>query len=97
MKIITLFLILVLSISVYAKTEARIELGFESKQKRNLAAAGAAVDAVNIISAFANMNSQNSNGRVKGRVPDSPSFTNKDGALTPSSKTKVKKTSIIIK
>ena len=98
MKSITLFLILVLSISVYAKTEADINLGLnlglKTKQKRDLAAAGGAVDAVNAIAAFSSLNYQNS----KGRVPVSPSFTNTNGALTPSNiNSKSTKKNIIIK
>ncbi len=89
MKSLTFALILIMSISVYAQTEAGLKPGFKtSKQKREIAASARNVDAGLV--ALANFNkttaepSRNNMGYV-----GSP-FENKSGAFTRADSDKLK-------
>lgn len=82
MKILTFICVLVVSVSVYAKTEARlIEKGFsekEPKQQRNVAA-----DTVTDMSAvMAQLNKMNGAPKAKSVTADSIGFSGNSGALT---------------
>lgn len=82
MKLLTFICVLVVSASVYAKTEARLtEMGFsekEPKPKRNVAAA-----TVNDMSAvMAQLNKMNGSPKAKPVTADNIGFSGNSGAWT---------------
>ena len=86
MKILTFICVLVVSVSVYAKTEARlIEKGFsekEPKQQRNVAA-----DTVNDMTAvMAQLNQMNGTPKAISVTADNIGFSGNRGAWTKSQK-----------
>ncbi|OYZ17919.1 MAG: hypothetical protein B7Y39_14520 [Bdellovibrio sp. 28-41-41] len=82
MKILTFICVLVVSISVYAKTEARLRVeGISEKepqQQRTVAA-----DTVNDMSAvMAQLNKMNGSPKAKSVTADNIGFSGNSGALT---------------
>lgn len=85
MKTITFICVLVISVSVYAKTEAGLNMegfGKKNSQQRNLAAE--TIDDMNIV--LAQLNRVNSKPQARSITADSTGFSGNNGALTKAKK-----------